>query len=88
MQLDEPLEISHAGFVTLVFLPYEAWISSDAIIRTLYRKAWSKHRMLEWKTASDSSCVGDSSLLYILRTISAVALFAFGALLALGCFIP
>lgn len=40
--------------VTLVFLPYEAYISFDAILRTLVRVLWTKKRLLEWKTSSDA----------------------------------
>lgn len=39
---------------TLTFLPYEAYISLDAIVRTLARVFWTKQKMLEWKTASDA----------------------------------
>jgi cyclic beta-1,2-glucan synthetase len=40
--------------LTFVFLPYEAYISADAIVRTLVRMGWTKRRLLEWQTASDS----------------------------------
>ena len=40
---------------TLIFLPYEAFISADAIIRTKTRMLWTKTKMLEWKTASEAS---------------------------------
>ena len=42
------------GLLTFVFLPYEAYISLDAIARTLVRMGWTKRRRLEWKTASDA----------------------------------
>lgn len=38
----------------LVLLPYEAFISLDAIIRTLSRMCWSRRNLLEWKTSSDA----------------------------------
>ena len=50
------------GVLSLVFLPYEAYISADAIVRTLVRMAWTKRQLLEWKTASDSERGGDGSL--------------------------
>ena len=40
--------------LTLVFLPYDAYICLDAIIRTVVRTLWTHRRMLEWKTASDA----------------------------------
>ena len=44
-----------AQFVmTIVVLPYEAYVSLDAIARTLVRVFWTRRLMLEWKTASDA----------------------------------
>jgi cellobiose phosphorylase len=40
---------------TLVFLPYDAYISLDAIVRTLVRALWTKTKLLEWKTSSDAT---------------------------------
>jgi cellobiose phosphorylase len=42
------------NFMTFLFLPYESYVYSDAILRTLVRTGWSKRRLLEWKTASDT----------------------------------
>ena len=36
-----------------VFLPYHAYLMSDAILRTLYRVWISKTNLLEWTTAAD-----------------------------------
>ncbi|HEY4246346.1 MAG TPA: glucoamylase family protein [Lacunisphaera sp.] len=41
-------------FLTLVFLPYDAFISLDAIGRTLLRLLVTRKRLLEWQTSSDS----------------------------------
>ena len=41
-------------FLTLAFLPYDAFISMDAIARTLLRLLVTRKRLLEWKTSSDS----------------------------------
>ena len=48
--------------LTFVFLPYEAYISADAIVRTLVRIVWTQRRLLEWKTASDAERGADGSL--------------------------
>ncbi len=40
-----------AGF-RLACLPFEAYYSLDAIVRTLWRMAVSRHRLLEWAVAS------------------------------------
>ncbi|OAI50209.1 cyclic beta 1-2 glucan synthetase [Planctomycetaceae bacterium SCGC AG-212-F19] len=39
---------------TLIVLPYEAYVSFDAIVRTLVRVLWTKKRLLEWKTSSEA----------------------------------
>jgi len=46
----------HLGqsFLTLAFLPYDAFISADAIGRTLVRLLVTRKRLLEWQTSSDS----------------------------------
>ena len=41
-------------FLTLAFLPYDAFISVDAIGRTLGRLLFTRKRLLEWQTSSDS----------------------------------
>jgi cyclic beta-1,2-glucan synthetase len=40
--------------LTLAFLPYDAFISLDAIGRTLLRLLVTRRRLLEWQTSSDS----------------------------------
>ncbi len=45
--------LARAG-LSLVFLPYEAWIHTVAIIRTLWRMAVTKKHLLEWRTAAES----------------------------------
>ncbi len=39
---------------TFILLPYEAYISLDAIVRTLVRVLWTKKNLLEWKTHSEA----------------------------------
>ncbi len=41
-------------FLTLAFLPYDAFISLDAIGRTLLRLLVTRKRLLQWQTSSDS----------------------------------
>ena len=38
----------------IAFLPHQAWISADAILRTLWRLGVSRRNLLEWRTASQS----------------------------------
>ncbi len=43
--------------LNLMLLPYRAWISADAIIRTLYRLFISHKKLLEWTTAAQSEAM-------------------------------
>ena len=56
-----PLAFTGAGraFLTLVFLPYLALVSLDAIGRTLVRLAITRGRLLEWTTAAHSARSAD-----------------------------
>ncbi len=38
--------------LAVVFLPHQAWVSADAIVRTLWRVGVSRRKLLEWQTAS------------------------------------
>ncbi len=38
--------------LAITFLPHQAWLSVDAIVRTLWRLLVSKRRLLEWQTAA------------------------------------
>jgi cyclic beta-1,2-glucan synthetase len=49
---------ARAGF-DLACLPYEAWFSLDAIVRTCWRLLVSR-RLLEWKTSSDADREGSN----------------------------
>ena len=40
-------------FLIICFIPYQAYMMLDAIIRTLYRVIVSKKNLLEWQTAAD-----------------------------------
>lgn len=43
-----------AGIINFSFLPYKAYISADAIIRAIYRLAFSKQNLLEWTTSEEA----------------------------------
>ena len=67
--------------VAITFLPHQAWISADAILRTLYRLFISKRDLLEWRTASHTEHVVSGSRREVWRTMwPAVAVV--GAILA------
>ncbi|MDO8412779.1 MAG: glucoamylase family protein, partial [Gallionellaceae bacterium] len=43
--------------LTLICLPFDAYISLDAIVRSLWRMLWSRKRLLEWNPASNLDAV-------------------------------
>jgi cyclic beta-1,2-glucan synthetase len=72
-------------FLTFVFLPYDAFISLDAIGRTLLRLLVTRKRLLEWKTSADSERTTntDRAGFYATMWIAPVVAGATGLLLAL-----
>ena len=40
--------------LAIVFLPHQAWVSADAIVRTLWRCSCRSRHLLEWQTASQT----------------------------------
>ncbi|OBV37193.1 Cellobiose phosphorylase [Janthinobacterium psychrotolerans] len=72
------VQFSHA-MLTLVFLPYEAFISLDAIVRTLWRLAVSHKHLLDWRASnlhSSKGEPGDSWRAMWISPLLAVATFA------------
>jgi len=66
------------ALVTIAFLPYQAWVSTDAIARVLYRRFVSKRHILEWQTADEAAAHKQSGATYrrmwIISLCSAVLL--------------
>jgi cyclic beta-1,2-glucan synthetase len=48
----DAMNSAYQVFIAIAFLPHQAWISMDGIIRTLNRLFVSKRNLLEWQTAS------------------------------------
>jgi cyclic beta-1,2-glucan synthetase len=70
--------------LTVSFLPYEAWVLSDAIIRTLFRMARGR-KLLEWTTAAQAEWPGGRPLKkYLGRMFRSPMLAAFGLAAVLG----
>ena len=40
--------------LSLTFLPHQAYLMTDAVVRTIYRKLISRRKLLEWVTAADA----------------------------------
>jgi len=76
--LEQPLGLKGMEFL---FLPYEAVVNLDAIVRTLIRMFWTKRKLLEWKTASDSERHADGTIRDLYTRM------AFAPLLGLAAFV-
>lgn len=80
------LDLTARGFArdafTFICLPYEAFFSVDAIMRTLIRMAVTKRPMLEWNPSGDPGRAGRKDLIESYRTmwiapvLAAVVFFA------------
>lgn len=70
----------------LVCLPYDAFISVDAIVRTQFRMMWTRMRMLEWKTSSDAHLGADANILGFFRSMWFAPALALGVILFLSVF--
>jgi cellobiose phosphorylase len=68
---------------SLMFLPYEAFISLDAVVRTLVRVHWTKSKLLEWKTSSDSERSARSDLRGFFRAMLVAPTIAAATLVSL-----
>ncbi|HUM09849.1 MAG TPA: glucoamylase family protein [Myxococcaceae bacterium] len=69
--------------LALVFLPHQAWISADAILRTLWRMAVSRRYLLEWQTAFQSERAGSASARDVWRAMWPSTLLSAGLFLTL-----
>ena len=50
------------AFLTTIALPHKAYISLDAITKTIYRMKFSKRNLLEWTTAEEAETLVKNSL--------------------------
>ncbi|MFZ6686264.1 GH36-type glycosyl hydrolase domain-containing protein [Undibacterium sp. SXout11W] len=60
------LQLTYA-FLHLCFLPYEAWVNTDAILRTQWRVLYSHQHLLEWNPSHLDMLSGKNSFLYALK---------------------
>src|SRR6185295_6995839 len=68
----------------VVCLPYEAFFSLDAIVRTIWRKLVSHTRLLEWSPSSDPNCDRRTDLVGYCRTMWIEPVFATAAVIYLA----
>ena len=76
------------GLFTLVCLPFEAFFSLDAIVRTLWRLLISNHGLLEWSPSSGSACSCPTTLADSCRTMWIGPVLAAASLLVLAFLRP
>ncbi len=72
--------------LTFVFLPYEAFINLDAIIRTMLRVTWTKRGLLQWQTASESQRRADDNLVETYGRMAVAPVVALVSLVVLALF--
>lgn len=62
--------------LSLILLPYEAFFSLDAVVRTCFRMAFSRRGLLEWRTSQDSKQSSRGDLQEFYRTMWPAPLFS------------
>jgi cyclic beta-1,2-glucan synthetase len=73
----------------IAFLPHEAWVAGDAIVRTLYRLTITRRHMLEWVTAADTArAYAQGSRRQFWREMGPASALTTFVGMALGCIRP
>ena len=68
--------------LTITLLAYQAWLMSDAILRTLARIFISGKNLLQWVTAAQANSAVDLNIFGMYKRMSASVLLALGVLFA------
>src|SRR5277367_5346079 len=84
---DLSLGASQIG-LTITFIAYQAWLMSDAIVRTLVRLLFTRRNLLQWVTAAQAKYAVDLGLLGAYGRMIASVLVASGALMAVAVVRP
>src|SRR5580692_1427745 len=74
--------------LTITFIAYQAWLMTDAIVRTLVRLLFTRRNLLQWVTAAQAKHAVDLSPLATYGRMVASVLVAFAALLAVAVLRP
>jgi cyclic beta-1,2-glucan synthetase len=78
---DVVVAVSHVG-LTVTFLAHQAWLMTDAIVRTLFRVYVTRRKLLEWVTAAQAKSAFYTTLGSVYyRMGGAVVLAALAAIL-------
>jgi cellobiose phosphorylase len=70
--------------LAVIVLPHQAWVSADAIIRTLERLFRSRRHLLEWQTASQTERATTNSLRDVWRRMMPAELVTGVVVIVLG----
>jgi hypothetical protein len=76
-------ESHREAFLMLVFIPHQACVMADAIVRTLVRRFVTKRNLLEWETMAESEAANASRVSVISRYLYLSCGIAFWLLLSL-----
>jgi cyclic beta-1,2-glucan synthetase len=79
------------ALVMIAFLPHQAWVAVDAIVRVAYRRAFSRRHLLEWQPAESTVRHADlkhSRTFRQMVAIAGVAVVLMMVLFAEGAFAP
>jgi cyclic beta-1,2-glucan synthetase len=69
--------------LTVAFLPHQAWVSTDAVLRTLWRLGISRRNLLEWTPSSRSEGDSVDDLPSITRPMVPAIVLAAGVMIVL-----
>ena len=70
--------------LAIAFLPHQAWISVDAILRTLWRLLVTRRGLLEWRTASQTERMVSGGVSAAWRTMWPAVALGVGPLAVVG----
>jgi cyclic beta-1,2-glucan synthetase len=84
---DFRLAAAQVGLV-LAFLPYQAWATADAILRTLYRLFVSHRHLLEWVTADQAQGMPRLDLFASIRRMRGGVILAVESAALVACVRP
>ena len=79
------------ALVVIAFLPHQAWLSLDAIVRAVYRSRISRRNLLEWQPADATGLRAQMQMNSTLRQLLTIAALSLGLMIALaakGAFLP
>jgi len=84
---DLKLALSQTALL-VAFLPHQAWVMSDAILRTLYRLIVSRRNLLEWVTAAQAKVSPQLGLVGFYRQMAGGIALAGVAVILIACAKP